>query len=120
MGDLPSELPSVDFEVISQLRDVMEDEFAELLLTYLDGVPHDLKRLHEALTDQHSELIVRYSHTLKGSSANLGILRLSQLCRELEMLGRNNQIDETAQAMLQRIEVEFAVVRPLLEKALVE
>lgn len=120
MGDVSSELASVDFEVISQLRDVMDDEFVDLVRTYLDGVPKDLERLREALATQCSESIVSRSHALKGSSANLGILRFSQLCRELEILGRKDQMDETAQMMLQSIEAEFAVVRPVLEKALAE
>ena len=103
---------------MSQLREVMEDEFADLLQTYLDGVPRELQRLRDALAAQNAEVIIGCSHTLKGSSANLGILRLSQLFRELETLGRNGEVGGAAQAMLERIDTEFAVVRPLLESAL--
>lgn len=120
MGQLPPELPSVDPVVMSQLRDVMEDEFADLLRTYLDGVPRALQRLRHALVVGHSQDLVSCSHTLKGSSANLGIVRLSHLFRELEMLARGDELGSRAHETLTAIETEFAVVHPLLEKALAE
>lgn len=120
MGHLTSELPRVDPVVMSQLRDVMEDEFADLLQTYLDGVPQELQRLNHALGAGQSQEVISCSHTLKGSSANLGILRLSRLFLELETLARGDTLDAAAHEIMRAIEIEFAAVRPLLEKALAE
>lgn len=112
------DLVSVDPRVMSQLREVMEEEFADLLQTYLDGVPRELQRIRDALAAGNADIIVGSSHALKGSSANLGILRLSQLFRDLEALGRSGDLGEAAHNMVERIEAEFAVVQPLLESAL--
>jgi len=116
--DLPADLPSVDLRVMSQLREVMEDEFADLLQTYLDGVPQELQRIRAAVAAGRAEVVVGCSHALKGSSANLGVFRLAQLFRDLETVGRSGELGEAAHNMVGRIEAEFAVVQPLLESAL--
>ena len=113
---LPESIPSLDAHVVTQLREVMEYDFVDLLQTYLVSVPNELNRLTAAMASRDVEGIVGSSHAVKGSSANIGALRLSALCKVLEQMGREKRIDSDADTLLQAIFDEFSRVKPLIEQ----
>lgn len=113
---LPVSIPSLDAHVVNQLREVMEEDFVDLLQTYLVSVPRELNRLTAAVMSRDIEGIVGSAHAVKGSSANIGALRLSELCKILEHLGREKRVDAEADTLLQAIFDEFARVKPLIEQ----
>ena len=47
-----------------------------------------LAALHEAVREGHMDGIRQQAHSFKGSSGNLGALRVSALCLEMEQLAR--------------------------------
>jgi HPt (histidine-containing phosphotransfer) domain-containing protein len=52
---------------------------------------------------------------MKSSSANLGALTLAEFCKELEMRGRENNIDGV-QSIVSYMEMEYARVQTALER----
>jgi HPt (histidine-containing phosphotransfer) domain-containing protein len=74
-----------------------------------------LQKLALAVQQLESLEIHHAAHTLKGSSASMGMTKLSQLCRELEMMAKENELAEAAQKLAQ-IQVESNRV----EAALIE
>lgn len=119
MASAPSphaNLPTLDEAVMAQLRVVMEDEFADLLATYLYNVPRELARLTAALAQRNTEAWISSAHAIKGSSANLGAKRLSQLCWDLETLGREGAHGPQVDGLLQTVCDEFAALKPLIER----
>jgi HPt (histidine-containing phosphotransfer) domain-containing protein len=56
----------------------------------------------------------RAAHSLKSSSANLGAQNLSELCKELENMGRLGKLEGSAHK-LDVLEFEFEAVRNALE-----
>jgi HPt (histidine-containing phosphotransfer) domain-containing protein len=96
MPDLHS-VPIVDSRVIQSLKELGGDEdpglFVEVVDLFLGDAETKLHDLSRALASGDVKLLERTAHTLKSSSANVGALRLSRLCLEIEMLGRAARTD---------------------------
>ena len=60
----------------------------ELIDTYLDDAHTQLAALEAAVARGDVGELVRPAHSLKGSSLNIGALRLGALCRSLEETAR--------------------------------
>ena len=92
-------LPLLDAEIIAELREVMEDEFGNLIAAFLDDLPLQLKQLQVAVAAQDAENIYQTAHKLKSSCGNLGALRLMELFRRLEQAGRLHKLDGAAELL---------------------
>jgi signal transduction histidine kinase/DNA-binding response OmpR family regulator/HPt (histidine-containing phosphotransfer) domain-containing protein len=110
---------SIDPEVMLELLDLSRasdsgDFLGELIDMFYRELESRLASIREALLHgQLSELDER-AHELKGSCLSLGLARMATLCGELETLTRAGTA-EGAEALLDQIEREAAVVRPMLE-----
>ncbi len=89
-------LPVLDGEIITELREIMEDEFAELLHIFLGDLPLQLDRLQAAVAQSDADTIKTIAHTLKSTCAYVGALRLTELFRRLEQAGREKTLDGVA------------------------
>ena len=101
----------LDLDALSALREVMEDAYPQLLDTFLADSEERLQSLRKAGKVAH---LVEVAHSFKGSSSNMGAVRLAELCGELE----KNAEKLSSPQILERvaaIDVEFAIVRPLYE-----
>jgi two-component system sensor histidine kinase/response regulator len=72
---------------------------------YLDDTPGAIRALRQAVDGRDAEGARKAAHGLKSSSANVGALRLSALCRELEEMARGGDLTP-ATAKLHEIERE--------------
>lgn len=113
VGDQMSDV-HVDSHVLATLRDVMEDEYALLLETFLTDSDERLRLLREAEAQDDSLAMRMAAHSFKGSCSNMGAVLLAGLCKQLEDLARREQLDDVA-ALLAHIEREFAIVRILFK-----
>lgn len=109
--------PPVDSKILQTLRDLMGDSFAELIHSFLDGVPPHLARLHDAARENDAKAMLSEAHALKGSSANLGVMVLSQLARDLEMHCRNGTLQDP-HWYVENITLEYERARGALLQAL--
>ncbi len=75
---------SIDIESLQALRAALEEEFADLIETFLDDSPKKLARLELAFSRRDRGQLRDAVHSLKGSSSNLSALRLAHLCEALE------------------------------------
>lgn len=84
----------IDMRVIEHLQGILGSEsqaqLAELITIFLSHTGHFFGELEQASSDGRMDTLQHIAHTLKSSSANLGAIRLSRLCRELELACRNN------------------------------
>jgi len=88
--------PSLDHATLDLLREVDDPEapgaFATIIETFLDDSPNTVARIVQAIED-HDPLATRVAaHTLKGSSANLGAAALSAVCRRIEQLAKQGDL----------------------------
>lgn len=111
------QLPPVDSKILQILRELMGNGFAELIHSFLDGVPPHLARLHDAARENDAKAMLSEAHALKGSSANLGVMVLSQLARDLEMHCRNGTLQDP-HWYVENITLEYERARGALLRAL--
>ncbi len=74
----------IDLDVLNELKEIMEDDFDELIETFIADGQKQLDALRVAIDASIVPDIRRIAHTLKGSSANLGANALSETCKVLE------------------------------------
>jgi HPt (histidine-containing phosphotransfer) domain-containing protein len=101
----------VDRTVLSALQEVMEEGYPDLLDIFLADSEERLKVLRTA---DSGDLLVETAHSFKGSSSNMGALRLTELCHQLELQARSLPW-AAVQELVREIDREFAGIRPLYE-----
>ncbi len=87
-----NDIIDIDWE---QLHQVSEDdpEFELELLTMLaEDVKIHIEDLRTAVADLDATAIAHEAHYIKGASANLGIVSLTALAKQLERLARDRDI----------------------------
>ena len=91
--------PLFDEAVIDELRVATGDDEAfllDLVETYLSEGEGHLGGMAAAVEAADPAAIVRPAHTLKSSSASIGAMRLSAICRAIEEAGRAGRADGLA------------------------
>lgn len=107
----------IDHGVLNDVRDLMEDDFADLVHRFILDAEDLLRQISRGLADGDPALVYRAAHTLKSSAASLGAMRLSEHAKQLEALGRAETLDG-ADATLVDAEADFVLVKDALERIL--
>lgn len=110
----PTKQPVLDPGVMENLQEMAGDELSEVINCYLQEAPELLESMHNAVKQKDAELLYHKAHSLKSSSQALGVLKLAQLCQQLEALGRAGTIGKAEQLVLQAI-TEYQQVKQALE-----
>lgn len=103
----------LDYDTLNTLRQVMEDDFALLIDTFVQDSTDRISTLREVIKGTDADLIRRAAHSFKGSSSNIGAPQLSALCSALEKKALEKRF-ESLDVDLDSIEKEFAEVLVLL------
>ena len=116
MSQDPSELPTVsEEELVSIVGEGADGKelLGELLTLFTDDAPKRLAAAKEAATREDVKAMEHEIHTLKGSSGNLGALKLAALCGNFTAKLRGGNL-EGIEADLVAIEQEYGqVAQPL-------
>ena len=72
------------------------------------------KAILQAVEDEDAKGLQMAAHSLKSSSAYVGAMRLSDMSKELEMMGRANVMDG-AKEKAERLSAEYVRVRTSLD-----
>jgi len=114
----PRELPALDPARLASLRRLAEltgrPLAQEVVESFLRETPRRVDQMRRAVSRGDAEDLAFVAHSLKGSSGQLGALRVAALSEELEKRGRNEDLDG-ASGLLTEIEAEAARVSLLLE-----
>ncbi len=108
---------SIDLTTLNELKEIMGDDFSELVTVFISDTQTQLDDLFAAIETSDAPAIKRISHTIKGSSANLGIENLSAISKELELKAADNNIDSSDE-LLNSIVNEYNDVKIELETLL--
>lgn len=79
----------IDLVVYNTLGEILEDELPSLVDEFIQDASNKLNELKEHVKNDDAEKIFSVSHSLKSSSANLGAMQMSEICKMLEMESRN-------------------------------
>ena len=105
---------SLDRETIAQLVEDLGDSglVAAAVTIFLEELPERLVAIHRACGEGAADDVKSVAHSLKGSAAMLGALRLSSLCAEMET--------STSESVLSELTAEAEQVETLMRDYLVE
>lgn len=108
---------SLDTTAVQALRESTGDDaafVAELVRAFLDDSPAQVAALRTAIASGNAGDVRREAHTLKSNAATFGIVRLPQLCRDLENRASTGNL-EGAEELAASISDGLAAARPALE-----
>jgi histidine phosphotransfer protein HptB len=105
----------IDLPTFETLKETMGTDFiGELLQTYFEETPKLLSELQQALNSQDYEALRRSAHSIKSTSNSFGALQLGAQARELEIMGRESNL-EGAPGKVQALVTGYGIVRQALE-----
>jgi len=108
----------IDMSVLNGFRELQEegapDIVAELIEIFVRDTKLRLAALRKAVAEENLDSIRKETHSLKGSSGNLGMRRMASLCEELEGANRGKALHEAGR-LVERMEEEFTHLRETLE-----
>ena len=99
----------LDYDTLNTLNQVMEDDFALLIDTFVQDSTERIRTLRDVIQGTEADLIRRAAHSFKGSSSNIGAMQLSALCAAVEKKALANNFDGLC-SDVDEIEREFAQV----------
>src|SRR2546427_1385865 len=110
--------PPIDMKTLESIRPRQRqgqpDFVARIVGLYLSNAPGMMKELLEAAERGETTTVHRVAHSLKSSSAMIGALRLSELCKKVEARARQAAEGEGVEG-LHEIEAEYGRVVAALE-----
>ncbi|HEX6714777.1 MAG TPA: Hpt domain-containing protein [Thermoleophilaceae bacterium] len=107
---------ALDSSALQALRESTggDAEFlADLVGTFLEECPGQLDELRSAVASGNAGDVRRGAHTLKSNGATFGIVRVTELCRELERQASEGNL-ERAEEQVAAIGEALAGARPAL------
>lgn len=106
----------LDPKAIATLWQMVEDDpefMSDLVATYLKDAPDLLNQLQVSLDRNATAEFQRAAHTLKSNSASFGANVLSNLCREMETMGKSGDLSDASTTLAQAL-AEFERVKAAL------
>jgi HPt (histidine-containing phosphotransfer) domain-containing protein len=104
-------MPVIDKTTFDELKQMSGEDFInELIDTFLEDAPKLIDELKSALDANHADTFRRAAHSMKSNAATFGAGQLATMAKELEILGKENKLNETGDR-LRALEEAFASVR---------
>ena len=109
-------MPVIDEKTFDELKQMSGAEFInELIDTFLEDSPKLIEEMESALKTNNVDSFRRAAHSLKSNAATFGASELFALAKELEILGKENKLNETGDR-LRALEEAYESVRKELSE----
>jgi HPt (histidine-containing phosphotransfer) domain-containing protein len=117
--------PSLDIDIFQGLRESISDDllFADLVTVYLGSAEGLIDAIQVAFTDQNATEFRLASHTLKSTSASIGAVKLSQISRYFEKIGKTGKITistELLDHLINEYDRAIAEIQAFVSKSMAE
>ncbi len=83
----------LDETLLEELRGILDDEFPSLISTYIQDSGVRVDDMCRAFSDKNLDAVRKAAHSLKGASANLGLVYLAEQCRVIEDAARAGSLE---------------------------
>ena len=103
---------NIDF-VRSNLGSLMDELMPELIEVFFEDSISRMSQLKHSLSSHDGQQLRQTAHSLKGSSATLGMLSFSNLCAQLEMVAKVEDW-ENIPALVGQVDLEFNQIQSVL------
>lgn len=115
---LPISTSAVDFQAIQALCDMFGENASSVLVevidSFLEDTPQILQVIRNAVDAGDAVALRQATHTLKSTSATLGAMTLSNLCKQLEAIAKDDTL-AGAPEIASQMEAEYERVRCALQ-----
>ncbi len=115
-------LKAIDPQILSFLQETLCDgdqvAMREMIECYLSESEKLYENIISSLQTGDFQSLTLSAHSLKSSSASLGAIVFSELCKQLEAMGKNHDLTASA-TLIPELQREYAKVRPELQQAIV-
>ncbi len=96
------------------------DVLVELIDLFLEDAPTFLENMRQAVIQDAAADLRLAAHSLKSNSAEFGATALCELCRDLEAMGKENELQgatekvNQAETLYQQVQAALAIIRESL------
>ena len=110
-------MPVINKATFEELKQMSGPDFInELIDAFLEEAPTMIQNMQTALAVKDVESFRRNAHSLKSNANTFGAMELGALARELELLGKENNLDignrlEVVAEELGRVAAELRTMR---------
>ena len=112
-----TETSVVDEQALEQIRSLQPGLLEKVIHLFSTNTPALIAAIADAVAQSDPEALKKAAHTLKSSSANVGAITMAELCKTLEMMGRDKTI-EHADELADKVSTEYSRVLAALNKNL--
>ena len=100
------DMPILETDIITELKDIMGDDFVMLVQSFQRDGEQRLTTLRSALESGDADAVRRQAHSFKGSSGNLGAQRVMSLCLNIEQHAAAGELDAVP-PLLEELDAQF-------------
>lgn len=104
-------------QFVAMMNSVDSSMIRELVNIFKDDVPVKVVQLRQQKADNDTATFHRTAHSLKSSAAQMGGIYLSSICRQLEMMGKEDNI-AGSEEIIAELEKEYNRFIEALEERL--
>ena len=101
--------------LIETLGDSAEFMIPELAEMFLEDAPPLISKIHDGLNLNDEIQVREAAHTLKGSSASMGLQVISSHCKKIEAFAKSKELPE-ATKIFPQLAAEYAQIKIVLEQ----
>lgn len=112
------EMTLLNWDTLKEYNAVLKGEYKTLMRDFLVASPDLIGDIGEAVVDKNAQQIEFLAHKLKSTSLIFGAEGVSNVAAQLEMLGREDDLEHAGQ-YYKELHMSFERVRPVLRKKLV-
>jgi len=106
----------IDLPTFEALKEAMGADFInELVQAYFDETPQLLVKLQRAFASKDCDAFRQAAHSIKSTSNSFGALQFGTLAKELEMMGREANLD-SAPGKVKSLLAGYEAVKLALEE----
>lgn len=114
-----SDEPILNMQTIEQLKELVDDEdpdfFVDIVKGYIETAGVSIKELFDAVDAKDVVKVENAAHCLKGSSGNIGAVRVQAISFKLEKFGKKTDLTGASE-LLTDLKEEFSKVTVVLEQ----
>ena len=87
-------MPVINKATFEELKELSGADFInELIDAFVEDAPNMIQSMQDALDTKDTESFRRNAHSLKSNANTFGATELGALAKELELMGRENNLD---------------------------
>ncbi|MCK4842065.1 MAG: response regulator [Methylococcales bacterium] len=110
-GEPVAEHLDLDLTVFNVLKEMFGDAFPNAVDSHTKSAKDNIRRIEDALVQNDMSELEHAAHSLKGASGQFGAMVVSELARQMELFGKNGEIDKA-----KNIIAELKAAREEVEK----